>query len=458
MKNPNTIYDVIVVGAGAAGCLFSRNLAREGYSVCLVEKRDRNKLSHDWWDGVEKSIFDKVGITHPKGDELFKGGEFIICSPLNSVQVKIPPNKNLYQIDRRKFNNRLLEEALNTGVVVFDKTMVKGPIINDQNNSIIGVSIHNSDPIKAKLIIDCSGYGGVIRSNIPFKTDFDKQIRREDTYISYVEVRNKKPSVSESYAFLLFGKQGYSAVNFNEDKYVSFFDAHADLSSIKISPKERVQALVEKYKDKCGSEIVKGGYQVPIPARRPLDSFVANGLMIIGDAACQTKPGGGIGVASSLYATKIASKVAINALEEGFTKRENLWSYNVEYHSSEHNQDYSSSDITIKDYFTMSKEVVEYVFANDLVDLSKIFGPEGEVIILKKERYKPKISVRSKILAHLAKFADSDNKVEEMKELCREYPEEYNPETFNAWREKMNNCYIVRYDLDQKSESELIIS
>jgi len=105
-----------------------------------------------------------------------------------------------------------LEEALNTGVVVFDKTMVKGPIINDQNNSIIGVSIHNSDPIKAKLIIDCSGYGGVIRSNIPFKTDFDKQIRREDTYISYVEVRNKKPSVSESYAFLLFGKQGYSAV------------------------------------------------------------------------------------------------------------------------------------------------------------------------------------------------------------------------------------------------------
>ena len=40
-------------------------------------------------------------------------------------------------------------------------------------------------------------------------------------------------------------------------------------------------------------------------------------------------------------------------------------------------------------------------------------------------------------------------KIEEMKDLCRKYPEEYNPETFKTWREKMNNCYIVRYDIDK---------
>jgi len=74
MRNLNKNYDLIVVGSGAAGCLFSRNLAREDYSVCLVEMKNRSKLSHDWWDLVVTNIFDKVDIKPPESDELFKVG------------------------------------------------------------------------------------------------------------------------------------------------------------------------------------------------------------------------------------------------------------------------------------------------------------------------------------------------------------------------------------------------
>jgi len=457
MRNPNRNYDVIVVGAGAAGCLFSRNLAREGYSVCMVEKSDLNKLSHDWWDLVATYIFDKVDINQPESDELFKVGEGIFCSPLDSIQVKSPPTDAHYNIDRRKFTIRLLNEAIENGVNFCDNINVIGPIVEEKTHTIIGVKLDNSKAIKAKLIVDCSGYEGVIRFNSPFETDFDKNIRREDTFVTYREIRKKLPSVSDSHGIVFVGKhQGISWVSFQQDNYVDFFGGHTDLSSINISPKVMVYELIEKYKNKCGTEIVMGGYEAPIPLRRALDSFVANGLIIIGDAACQVDPSTGSGIASSLFAANIASKVALNALEIDSTKKEDLWSYNVEYHRSELNQEYSPNDIAIKNFSNLSEEEVEYMCANDIIDLRRFWGAKATII--KKEKYRPKISVRSKILANLARFAETDRKIEEMKELCREYPEEYNPETFNAWREKINKCYIVRYDLDKKPESELIVS
>jgi digeranylgeranylglycerophospholipid reductase len=459
MRNLNKNYNVIVVGAGAAGCLFSRNLAREGYSVCLVEKKDRNKLSHDWWDLVATNIFDKVDIKPPESDELYKVGDVILCSPMDSIQVKKSPSGAFCHIDRRKFTTRVLNEAIENGVNFYDNLNVIGPIFDEKTHIILGVRLDNSKIIKAKLIVDCSGYEGVIRSNIPFETEFDKKFRREDTFITYREIRQKLPSVSDSHLILILGKNhGASWVSFQQDNYVDFLGAYMDLLSAEISPKKMVYKLIEKYKDKCGTKIVKGGYKAPVPMRRALDSCVANGLIIIGDAASQVDPGTGSGVASSLYAAHIASNVALNTLNFDSTKKEDLWPYNVEYHRSEYNQQFSSNDIGVKNFYSLSEEGVEYVFANNIIDLRRFGGSGANATIIKKEKYRPKISVRSKILAHLTKFAETENKIEEMKDLCREYPEEYNPETFKTWREKMNNCYIVRYNLDRPFESELVIS
>ncbi|MFX0155695.1 MAG: NAD(P)/FAD-dependent oxidoreductase [Candidatus Hodarchaeota archaeon] len=459
MRNLNRNYDVIVVGAGAAGCLLSRNLAREEYSVCLVEKNDRNKLSHDWWDLVATNIFDKVDIKPPESDELYKVGDFILCSPLDSIQVKKTPSGAYCNIDRRKFNNRILNEAIENGANFYDNIEVIGPIFDEKTQTIIGVRLDNSRIIKAKLIVDSSGYEGVIRSNIPFETEFDKKFRREDSFITYREIRSKLPSVSDSHEIIILGiNRGASWVSFQQDNYVDFLGAYMDLLSAEISPKKMVFKLIEKYKDKCGTKILKGGFGASIPMRRALDSCVANGLIIIGDAACQIDPGTGSGVAMSLYAAHIASNVALQALNIDSTRKEDLWPYNVEYHRSEYNQQYSSNDIAIKNFHSLSEEEVEYVFANDILDLRNFGGSSANATIIKKEKYRPKISIRSKILAHLTQFAKLDKKIEEMKELCREYPEEYNHETFKTWREKMNNCYIVRYDLDKPFESELVIS
>jgi hypothetical protein len=66
----------------------------------------------------------------------------------------------------------------------------------------------------------------------------------------------------------------------------------------------------------------------PIPIRRPLDTFVADGLVVLGDSACQVIPAHGSGTASALLAADLCAESVLRALETGRSDRAALWGYN----------------------------------------------------------------------------------------------------------------------------------
>jgi flavin-dependent dehydrogenase len=70
------------------------------------------------------------------------------------------------------------------------------------------------------------------------------------------------------------------------------------------------------------------------PTRRPLDSMVANGITIVGDAACLVNPVHGGGIGPSMLSGYLAGKTIVDALETGDTSREALWPVNVAYMKS----------------------------------------------------------------------------------------------------------------------------
>jgi flavin-dependent dehydrogenase len=85
----------------------------------------------------------------------------------------------------------------------------------------------------------------------------------------------------------------------------------------------------EEYFDDPGRVVKRT--QGRTPYRRSPFSLVANGFMVMGDAAFQTKPFSGEGVTSSFTACRIAAEVAVEALRAQDVSREALWPYNVRY-------------------------------------------------------------------------------------------------------------------------------
>jgi len=71
------MYDLIVVGAGTAGCMVAQRTAAQGYKVLLLDRKPLDDLGHTWVNGVERGVFSRVGIPDPPGEET-------MSSPLSS--------------------------------------------------------------------------------------------------------------------------------------------------------------------------------------------------------------------------------------------------------------------------------------------------------------------------------------------------------------------------------------
>ena len=67
-----------------------------------------------------------------------------------------------------------------------------------------------------------------------------------------------------------------------------------------------------------------------VPIESPPTNSVADGLIVVGDAACQANPIVGEGIRNAMKFGKLAAETAAQAIEDGNTKRESLARYETE--------------------------------------------------------------------------------------------------------------------------------
>ena len=94
----------------------------------------------------------------------------------------------------------------------------------------------------------------------------------------------------------------------------------------------KTNPVIKSWKPADGVEDVgnaKGSWQVPV--RRQNDCMVANGYMIVGDAAWMPRPIDAGGIGPALYASTIAGKVVAESLESRDVSERGLWKFNTEY-------------------------------------------------------------------------------------------------------------------------------
>ena len=329
--------DVAVVGAGTSGCYASATLAREGYDVVVVERKDESEAGHiacgdalkgasNFPDAIPKSqiepAFTNTGVDH---------GRFEI--PQEDTVLEIPVPGELAVIDRWEYGRLLIEGAADAGVRFHYDTVVRD-VVQDDDGRVTGLStIRKGDPVtyEADVVIDAAGSLSLLQDKADFgDATFDTNVTYSQFCSAYREIVETEEPVPWDDA-LVFKPTDRAA------GYLWYFPRTGTEINVGLGfqMNEEPMELVDDLKDdlRGRSEFrnaeVKDKLGAALPTRRPYDSAVAPGYMAVGDAAGHVNPTTGGGIAGAAYAGQYAGEQAIEAIEDGTTDDEAaLWRYN----------------------------------------------------------------------------------------------------------------------------------
>lgn len=333
-------YDIIVVGAGTAGCLAAKTAAEAGLNVCLIERKRREEVGEKvCGDALGEHHLKTLGLEKPQGGELDKRIEGIkIYSPdLNTVFTVEHEDFVGYLLNRRMFGQWLLRKAVDEGATLVDSTQCLEPLV--EKRFVDGVSTKNmktgeKKDLKGSVIVDASGFAGVVRKSLPKEIAIENEVANEDVEACYREIRQLKQETRDtSYCEIYLNQKvtpgGYSWIF---PKGGARVNAGLGICMRGDFPNPKVQfcnhILTKPLFD--GSLLLTSGAWYD-PTRRPLDNMVGNGTIITGDAACLVNPIHGGGIGPSMISGYQAGKVTVEALEKGDVTRTSLWPYNKRY-------------------------------------------------------------------------------------------------------------------------------
>ncbi len=332
LSNP----DVVVVGAGTAGCYAAATVANAGYDVTLIERKSETEAGHiacgdalkgasDFPDAIPKSQLEPA-ITNTEVDH----GRFEI--PQEETVLEIPVPGELAVIDRWEYGRRLIEGAEAAGVEIHYDTVVQDVTQNDDGRVTGVTATRRGEPrsYEAEVVIDAAGSLSVLQEYADLDdSTFDTNVTYQHFCSAYREIVHVDEPVEWSDA-LVFKPTERAA------GYLWYFprtetEINAGLGfQMTEEPMQLVDDLKRDLENRAefdGAE-VEDKLGAALPTRRPYDSAVHPGYVAVGDAAGHVNPTTGGGIAGAAYAGQYAAEAIVDALEDGGPTEAALWEYN----------------------------------------------------------------------------------------------------------------------------------
>ena len=438
-------FDVIVVGAGTGGSLAAKTLAKAGLKVCMIDRKPEKEIGDKvCGDAIGKHHFNNLGLAHPSRPEREQTVKGIkVYSPDMETEVNVQgEGVHGYLVNRLLFGQRLVKEAKEAGAILMDSTVVTEPLI--KNGYVIGVQTKDpntgkTSELTAKVVVDASGHSAVLRKKLPLEFGIENNVADEDVEVCYREIREIKEPIDEPefckiYLDMERFPGGYCWI-FPKSSTIVNVGLGVAMKKGFPNPKDLYNEYVLSLPLFKGSRALTGGGGL-VPTRRPISPMVGNGIIIIGDAACQVNPIHGGGIGSSMMGGIKAAEVIIEALKKGEVSREALWPYTgifmVEYGAKQ-----AGLDIFRILLQKLSNEEMNYGMSHHLItDDDLLKASMGEDLRLNITEKTSRLFKGLGCLSLLKKLNTTAKLMKEVKELHRNYPS--SPEGLAEWETKVD--------------------
>jgi len=442
-------FEVIVVGAGTAGCMTAKIAAKAGLEVCLVDRKKREEIGEKVCaDAVGKHHFDELGLAYPKGEELARRVEGIkVYSPdLETVFTVKSEHVYGFILNRRLFGQRLLNDALDAGTTLLESTIATHPIVKDgfvREISAKDMKNESTMTLQGKVIVDASGFTAILRKRLPSEIGIATHLNNEDVEACYREIRALKGNDFDSKFCEIYLDQnvtpsGYHWI-FPEGENEVNVGLGISMTAGFPNPKNQFHQKILPKPLFEGSKLIKGGSWC-VPTRRPLDCMTGNGIVVAGDSACQVNPIHGGGIGPSMMGGSLAGKAIVQAVEKDDVSRESLWQYNLAYMKSYGAKQAGLDIFRLFLLKSVGNEEIDYGMKYNLIkeeDLVKV--SRGENLRLNVTDKTRRAFYGLGKLPMLRRLLNTANLLKKLKSTYLNYPS--SPEGFEEWREKA--CEII---------------
>ncbi len=327
-------YDVVVVGAGPAGSIAAKNAALKGLDVLLIEKRQEIGDPVRCAEGVGKFNLRQHIEPDPKW----------ICADVKGSRIYSPDGTTIemaeeiaggevgYVLERKVFDRALAFEAAAAGAEVQVKTRATGLIMED--GFVRGVhlmQLGKEHTVRAKIVIAADG----VESKVARWAGINTTLKLKDieTCAQYLITG---ADIDLGYCHFYLGNEVAPS------GYIWIFPKGENMANVGIGilgsesgDQQRAIDYLNRFVEKNMPEgkiieMVVGG----VPVCGSIKKTIANGLMLVGDAARQSDPITGGGIINAMDAGKIAAEVAAEAIEAGDVSEKMLQHYEKRWKST----------------------------------------------------------------------------------------------------------------------------
>jgi len=434
-------FDVLVVGAGTAGCLAAKTAAEKGLKVCVIDSKKKENIGAKiCGDALGEHHLKTLGLEKPKGDELEKKIEGVqIFSPdLNTVFTIEDKDFVGYILNRRLFGQWLLNKAIDKGALLMESTQFLEPVFD--GGFVVGGKVKSAGKtiqLMSKVVVDASGFAGAVRQKLPNEMGIENKIENEDVEACYREIRQlKQEDENTKYCEIYLNSEvtpgGYTWIFPKRGAKVNVGLGICMRGKFPNPKKQLYKHILSKPQFE-GSLLLSGGAWWD-PTRRPLDNMVGNGVILTGDAASLVNPIHGGGIGPSMLSGFFAGKKIAEALENGEPTQSSLWGYNRMYMDS-YGKKQASLDIFRMFLISSNDEDLNYGMNYKLVTENDVLKASmGDEFHLNVTEAATRVFRGRKRLGFLRKLKTTIDMMRQVRVHYDGYPNA--PEDFEAWRLK----------------------